>query len=126
MFREERCGPSLNEFLSHVHVHGFCLVVFLFERIGLKTPNFTQPMEPEKNSLNFIFPTKYVIPKSLSRLAIGQVSNMQKYLLEIEMQQRFHQKTWMLMISTHNLSGVSTRVQRYGEGTVSRVMSHDG
>ena len=26
-------------------------------------------MDPEKNSLNFIFPTKYVIPKSLSRLA---------------------------------------------------------
>ncbi len=25
----------------------------------------TQPMDPEKNSLNFIFPTKYVIPKSL-------------------------------------------------------------
>ena len=34
----------------------------------------TQPMDPEKKSLNFIFPTKYVIPKSLSRLAIGQVS----------------------------------------------------
>ena len=31
-------------------------------------------MDPEKKSLNFIFPTKYVIPKSLSRLAIGQVS----------------------------------------------------
>ena len=31
-------------------------------------------MEPEIKSLNFIFPTKYVIPKSLSRLAIGQVS----------------------------------------------------
>ena len=30
-------------------------------------------MDPEKKSLNFIFPTKYVIPKSLSRLAIGQV-----------------------------------------------------
>ena len=30
-------------------------------------------MDPEK-SLNLIFPTKYVIPKSLSRLAIGQVS----------------------------------------------------
>ena len=28
---------------------------------------------PWKKSLNFIFPTKYVIPKSLSRLAIGQV-----------------------------------------------------
>ena len=25
----------------------------------------TQPMDPEKKSLNFIFPTKYVIPKSL-------------------------------------------------------------
>ncbi len=33
----------------------------------------TQPMDPEKKSLNFIFPTKYVIPKSLSRLDIGQV-----------------------------------------------------
>ena len=29
---------------------------------------------PWKKSLNFIFPTKYVIPKSLSRGAIGQVS----------------------------------------------------
>ena len=25
----------------------------------------TQPMDPEEKSLNFIFPTKYVIPKSL-------------------------------------------------------------
>ena len=31
-------------------------------------------MDPEKKGLNLIFPTKYVIPKSLSRLAIGQVS----------------------------------------------------
>ena len=30
-------------------------------------------MEPWNKSLNFTFPTKYVIPKSLSRLAIGQV-----------------------------------------------------
>ena len=28
-------------------------------------PYLTQPMDPEKKSLNFIFPTKYVIPKSL-------------------------------------------------------------
>ena len=33
-------------------------------------------MDPEKKSLNFIFPTKYVIPESSSRLAIGQVSNI--------------------------------------------------
>ena len=38
----------------------------------------TQPMDPEKKSLNFIFRTKYVIPKSLSRLAIGQVSFSRK------------------------------------------------
>ena len=25
----------------------------------------TQPMDPQKKSLNFIFPTKYVFPKSL-------------------------------------------------------------
>ena len=25
----------------------------------------TQPMDPEKKSLNFIFPTKYITPKSL-------------------------------------------------------------
>ena len=31
-------------------------------------------MDPEKKGLNYIFPTKYVIPKSLSRLAIRQVS----------------------------------------------------
>ena len=30
-------------------------------------------MDPENKSLNFIFPTRYVIPKSLSRLVIGQV-----------------------------------------------------
>ena len=30
-------------------------------------------MDPEKKSLNFIFTTKYVIPKSLSRLATSQV-----------------------------------------------------
>ncbi len=30
-------------------------------------------MDPEKNSLNCIFPTKYVIPKSWKSLAIGQV-----------------------------------------------------
>ena len=30
---------------------------------------------PWNKSLNFIFPTKYVIPKRLSRLAIGQVSH---------------------------------------------------
>ena len=27
--------------------------------------HLTQPMDPEKKSLNFIFPTKYVISKSL-------------------------------------------------------------
>ncbi len=32
---------------------------------GLNAINLTQPMDPEKKSLNFIFPTKYVIPKSL-------------------------------------------------------------
>ena len=31
--------------------------------MGLQS--LTQPMDPEKKSLNFIFPTKYVIPKSL-------------------------------------------------------------
>ena len=39
----------------------------------------TQPMDPEKKSLNFIFPTKYVIPKSLSRLAIGWVRMAYKF-----------------------------------------------
>ena len=35
----------------------------------------TQPMDPEKKQFErLIFPTKHVIPKSLSRLAIGQVS----------------------------------------------------
>ena len=33
---------------------------------GLIDPyKVNQPMDPEKKSLNFIFPTKYVIPKSL-------------------------------------------------------------
>ena len=31
----------------------------------LRHKKLTQPMDPEKNSFNFIFPTKYVIPKSL-------------------------------------------------------------
>ena len=30
-----------------------------------KHPYLTQPMDPEKKSLNFIFPTKHVIPESL-------------------------------------------------------------
>ncbi len=34
--------------------------------LGIKRHLFlTQPMDPEKKSLNFIFPTKYVTPKSL-------------------------------------------------------------
>ena len=42
----------------------------LSQQIGLDFfsgwgPNLTQPMDPEKKSLNFIFPTKNVIPKSL-------------------------------------------------------------
>ena len=46
---------------------------YLFKLIGSHGTDFiyfhdhllTQPMDPEKKSLNFIFPTKYVIPKSL-------------------------------------------------------------
>ena len=33
--------------------------------IFLVVTGLTQPMDPDKKSLNFIFPTKYVIPKSL-------------------------------------------------------------
>ena len=33
--------------------------------MGTGNNHLTQPMDPEKKSLNFIFPTKYVIPKSL-------------------------------------------------------------
>ena len=33
-----------------------CIYIFIY---------LSQPMDPEKKSLNFIFPTKYVIPKSL-------------------------------------------------------------
>ena len=37
-----------------------------WEKLNPKTRLFlTQPMDPEKKSLNFSFPTKYVIPKSL-------------------------------------------------------------
>ena len=47
----------------------FCVYVALFDspKMGnLMIPVLlTQPMDPEKKSLNFIFPTKYVIPKSL-------------------------------------------------------------
>ncbi len=45
-------------------------------------------MDPEKKSLNFIFPTKYVIPKNLSRLAIGQVSQHKVLHLHIFFQDR--------------------------------------
>ena len=34
-------------------------------KLSAKIYILTQPMDPEKKSLNFIFPTKYVIPKSL-------------------------------------------------------------
>ena len=40
------------------------LTASLHLKIG-RAPKLTQPMDPEKKSLNFIFPTKYVIPKSL-------------------------------------------------------------
>ena len=36
--------------------------LFFFEKIDPPIL-LTQPMDPEKKSLNFIFPTKYVIPK---------------------------------------------------------------
>ena len=36
-----------------------------FHPISSLQPLLTQPMDPEKKSLNSIFPTKYVIPKSL-------------------------------------------------------------
>ncbi len=36
----------------------------------------TQPMNPAKKSLNFIFPTKYVIPKSWKSLATGWVRHL--------------------------------------------------
>ena len=40
----------------------------------MKIYKLTQPMDPEKKFERLIFPTKcHVIPKSLSRLAIGQV-----------------------------------------------------
>ena len=45
--------------------HAFCIVW---------SPKTHLANGPWNKSLNFIFPTKYVIPKSLSRLAIGQVS----------------------------------------------------
>ena len=37
-------------------------------------------MEPWNKNLTFIFPTKYVIPKKLKRLAIGQVRLQGKFL----------------------------------------------
>ena len=40
------------------------------ESHGIESIKLTQPMDPEKKkSLNFIFPTKYVIPKSWKSLA---------------------------------------------------------
>ena len=41
------------------------LDVCFFLRIRFLLVSLTQPMDPWKKSLNFIFPTKYVIPKSL-------------------------------------------------------------
>ena len=46
-------------------------------------------MDPEKKSLNFIFPTKYVISKSLSRLAIGQVYSWKIYQSHVSNQYEF-------------------------------------
>ncbi len=37
------------------------------------TIHLTQPVDPEKKFERLIFPTKYVVPKSLSRLATGWV-----------------------------------------------------
>ena len=54
----------------------------IFRGVGFPLHNLTQPMDPEKENLNFIFPTKYVIPKSLKFshwLTIGQVSNLKCY-----------------------------------------------
>ena len=34
-------------------------------KVNVDSEQLTQPMDPEKKSLNFIFPTKYVFPKSL-------------------------------------------------------------
>ena len=46
----------------------FC-ILFAHIRVGhtafLTKSSLTQPMDPEDKSLNFIFPTKHVIPKSL-------------------------------------------------------------
>ena len=39
----------------------------------MDSDKLTQPKDHEKKSLNFIFPIKYEIPKSLSRLTINSL-----------------------------------------------------
>ena len=48
-----------------VRTNKICTCCFKIELNIVKHVILTQPMDPEKTSLNFIFPTKYVIPKSL-------------------------------------------------------------
>ena len=50
-------GEMIQEARSEGNI---CVCVYIYIFIYL-----SQPMDPEKKSLNFIFPTKYVIPKSL-------------------------------------------------------------
>ncbi len=46
---------------------GLIILKGVYQQSGSNGLNkqLTQPMDPEEKSLNFIFPTKYVIPKSL-------------------------------------------------------------
>ena len=50
-FPERKKFHGMARFWANYYIHSLKLL--------------TQPMDPEKKSLNFIFPTKYVIPKSL-------------------------------------------------------------
>ena len=44
--------------------NGICFLA-VYTASDIVPLTLTQPMDPEKKSLNFIFPTQYVIPKSL-------------------------------------------------------------
>ena len=56
--------PTLRIRLYVLRIRDWAPDPFLFYSDGIG-PSLTQPMDPEKKSLNYIFPTKHVIPESL-------------------------------------------------------------
>ncbi len=63
--------------------------------------HLTQPMDPEKKSLNFIFPTQYVIPKSL-KFGHWLSESFKKYCEQWTSQDlSAHLSSWILKSGSH-------------------------